>query len=95
MAANYFDAVGILRETCRWLEVLPEELIAINKRLAALAVRSRPPDWGYAGMLATLEESGDIVDVYDVYATVKEWRDKPELANAQFEKWNSHRLAKS
>ena len=93
--ADYFDLEGILRELGRWLEVLPEELTAIKKRLAALAVRSRPPDWGYAGMLATLKESGDIVDVYDIYATIKQWRDDPDLANAQFEKWNSHRLANS
>ena len=95
MAANYFDTDAILRETCRWLEVLPEELTAIKKRLAALAVRSRPPDWGYAGMLAMLVESGDIVDVYGIYATVKEWRDNPESANTQFEEWNAARLKKS
>ena len=93
--ADWFDADGILREICSFIDVLDEEVATIHRRIAALAVRSRPPDWSYAGMLAMLVESGDIVDVYDIYATIKEWRDDPELANAQFDDWNAARLAKS
>lgn len=92
---NYFDVRGVLKKMAEKIDILPQEVTAIERRLNALATATRPPNWGYAGMLAELVADKDIKDVFDVYATVKEWRDNPALANTQFDSWNAARLAKS
>jgi hypothetical protein len=91
---NLFDVIGIL-QTMPISDILPEEIKAIQKRLDALAVMGKAPNWGYAGMLSSLAADRDIKDVYDVYATINEWRKDLKLAGQQFDIWNADRLAKS
>ena len=94
MAVNYFDALAVL-EKMAMKDILPEEISAIKRRLDALAVAGKAPNWGYAGMLASLAVDRDILDVYDVYSTVNEWRKDLKLAGDQFDLWNADRMAKS
>ena len=95
--ANFLDANEVIREIGADVKMLPEEVDAVIQRVFALAVASKPPDWGYAGMLADLVADKIIVDVYDVYAQIKYWQVFPgmQLAFQQFTRWNERRLAKS
>ena len=87
MTSNRFDTDAVLRQVATVITLLPDEVRAIQARLEALATATRPPVWGYAGMLLLLAQDGDIGDVFDVYATIKEWVENPKLANTLFDDW--------
>jgi hypothetical protein len=95
MKVNLFNAGAVLAEVAKNIDMLPEEKRAIEKRFNALAVATMPPVWGYAGMLLALVNDKDVKDVFDVYATINEWRRDPELTGKFFLDWNAERLAKS
>ena len=93
MAAKWDDAKGIISELD--VGLLPEEVEAISKRLFALAVATKPPDWGYAGMLRDIVEGEHdvIVDVFDVYHLLKLWVEKRDETEEMFMRWNAARVA--
>ena len=72
--------------------MLPGEVESIHKRLYALAVATKPPVWGYAGMLEEAVADERIIDVYDVYRQIKKWIDHPDYALDNFTGWNERRM---
>lgn len=91
--ANFLDANEVIREIGADVKMLPEEVDAVIQRVFALAVASKPPDWGYAGMLADLVEDGAISDMSGVDAQIKLWRNSPDAAFKEFTRWNERRMA--
>ncbi len=93
MSAKWNDAKGIISELD--IGLLPEEVAAISKRLFALAVATKPPDWGYAGMLRDIVESEheQIVDVFGVYHLMNLWVEKRAETEEMFMRWNAARVA--
>ena len=76
------------------IDILPEEIQAVEKRITALATRTVPPVWGYAGVLLDMVEDGDIENVFDVYGEIQDFIDHPDMAEREFREWNAGRLAK-
>lgn len=94
MSADYSDADAVLNSLADKIDILPEEIQAISKRLHALSTSTVPPVWGYAGVLLSLVDDKQISDVFGIYATVEKWRDRPAIGNHHFHVWNTKRLAK-
>lgn len=94
MSADYSDADAVLNSLADKIDILPEEIQAISKRLHALATATLPPVWGYAGMLLSLVDKGEVGDVFDVYDAVYQWRANPDVAEKVFRVFNAERLAK-
>lgn len=94
VSSSWFDTDAVLAEMGELIDILPEELAAVEKRLTALATRSVPPVWGYAGLLMELVVGGDIMYVSEVYSAIEEWIRHPGVAEKAFRDWNTERLAK-
>jgi len=90
--AKWFDAMAVWQDAAKKIEILPEEVIAIEKRINTLGVAGKIPAWGYARMIAALISDDDIKDVYDVYGTIWEWIDDQYAAEEFFDEWNAERL---
>lgn len=72
----------------------PADIAEIEARLLRLATRTRPPVWGYTGMLLDLVYRDEINDMDDIEKTVSKWEEYPVAANACFNDWDADRLAK-
>ena len=90
--SNKYDTEIVLDKMAARIDILPEEMRAVRRRLDALATATKPPVWGYAGLLLTMAEEGRILDAYDVYATMATWRQVPTYAASMFDLWHREQL---
>lgn len=94
MAVNWFDAKAVLDEVAMYVPISGKEVEEIHKRLLALATRTTPPVWGYAGMLLDAAKDRDTEDWCHLNFLITHWENSPILARKEFDDWNADRLAK-
>ena len=84
----------VLNEVAARIDIDVPDIEGVLARLMALAARTRPPVWGYAGMLLALVESGDILDLEGLLAEVTLWEYNPADANVFFNEWTKENVGR-
>ena len=87
------DYAGLIKEVGGKLGMSNKEIESTEMILLALSMQNVPPVWGYAGMLSDLVASGVIADKLQLMDQIIKWQKKPDVAAAEFMKWNEERLA--
>lgn len=93
MSYNCFDERAVLKEMAEKINISSEDFEMIHQSLISLAMSSRVPDWGYAGMLLSLVNEGIINDVDDLYRRIDLWGCNPYTTRRLFQEWNASRIS--